>query len=301
MELENFLSQSNCKNDRTKSLIKWAGGKGRVLKSLSPYLLSDNFYGKNRFIEPFCGSMTVSLFINHPCMLLNDKNRNLINFFEQVKSNPLKLHKKIDKLKNEYNGLNKELKSKFYYDIRDRYNKQYIVSGNGITNASYFWFLNKTGFNGMYRETKDGKFNIPFGERDCPDIDFEHINEVALIIENAALSSLNFDSFCNCVTEGDAIYLDPPYLPYSETSNFNSYLGKGFDVELHIKLATIMKRLSRKGVSVLMSNSKSLLTEEIYGKLKGFNMESIMVSRSISAKSESRKKAGELIMANFKP
>jgi len=90
-------------------------------------------------------------------------------------------------------------------------------------------------------------------------------------------------------------------LPYSETSNFNSYICNGFDIELHVKLAKIMKRLSRKSVYVLMSNSKSILTEEIYGKLKGFNFETVMVSRSISAKSESRQKAGELIIANFKP
>ncbi len=301
MDIDNFLTRNYCKDYRTKSLVKWAGGKGRVLQFLSPYLFSDNFYNRNRFIEPFCGSMTVSLFMNHPCMLLNDKNRNLINFFEQVKVNPLKLYKKIDKLKNQYNRLDKKLKSEFYYDIREKYNKQYMVKGNGITNAAYFWFLNKTGFNGMYRETKDGKFNIPFGERDCPDIDLNHINNVANIMKSATFSSLNFDSFCNCIQDGDAVYFDPPYLPYSKTSSFNSYIGKGFDIELHVKLAAIMKRLSRKGVAVVMNNSQSELTNDIYGGLKGFHIEKIMVSRSISAKSGSRQKAGELIIANFKP
>lgn len=299
MEMEDFLKGTFAEYSEVRSLIKWAGGKGRVMPLLKPYLLSKKFSETKNFYEPFCGSLTVSLKLNRPYMFLNDKNRNLINFFEQVKSNSEKLYKKIIKLKNECNAAND--KESFYYRVREDYNSQYVVNGNAITNAAYFWFLNKTGFNGMYRETKSGKFNIPFGSRDCPELDYNHVIQVSNAIQNANFSSLNFDSFCDKIESDSSVYLDPPYLPYSETSNFTSYLGKGFGIDLHIKLSKIMKRLNRKGIPVIMSNSKSLLTEDIYGSLKDFSLKEISVSRSISAASESRKKAGEYIIYNFTP
>jgi DNA adenine methylase len=301
MELENFLNNSKpqyLKDNRTKSLIKWAGGKGRVLEYLSPYLLSTEYRKRNNFYEPFCGSMTVSFCVENANLILNDKNKYLINFFNEVKNRPEKVVKKINKLRTEYELA--ESQKDFYNEIRDKFNNHNLVEANSLTNASYFWFLNKTGFNGMYRETKKGDYNIPFGQRDCPKASLRAFKAVSERLSNASLHSKDFSFICDMVKSQDAVYLDPPYLPISETSNFSSYTKKGFNVEMHQKLAKYMSDMSEKGALIVMSNSNSLLTKEIYSGLKGFSTKVINVSRSISAKSSSRGKVEEVIISNLK-
>jgi len=281
-------------------LLKWAGGKKMVLPFIVPRFLNTKMLmDGNTYIEPFLGSGCVAMSLNFPRMILSDKNIKLMNFHEQVKQRPDKLYRKIMKYVDRY-ALCKtiEEQEKFYYEARKKYNSLILTKGNGILHASLFWFLNKTGFNGMYRETKSGDFNIPFGKRDCPIPSLNHFKIVSSILHNSDLLHKPFDAVCEMSKKGDIVYLDPPYIPISKTSSFSSYLRYGFDENDHKKLCRIMNDLSSMGVYVVMSNSNCSATMEIYGKLKGFVFTEVETQRFISGKSSGRKKITELVISN---
>ena len=230
-------------------------------------------------------------------MILNDKNIKLMNFHDQVKKRPEKLHRKIIKYVEQYKKTDNQ--ENFYYETREAYNKLTLATdNNGLTHASLFWFLNKTCFNGMYRETRRGDFNIPFGKRDCPVPDLKDFMDVSLALKNCLLYHKPFDVICEMAKQGDIVYLDPPYIPVSKTAGFSSYLRYGFGIDDHKKLCKIMNQLSNLGVYVVMSNSDCDATRDIYGDLIGFNLIQVETQRLISGKSRGRGKITELIISN---
>jgi len=251
----------------------------------------------NTYIEPFVGSGAVALSLQYPRMIINDKNIKLMNFYRQVQKRPEKLYRKISKYVEKYKAA--ENQESFYYSARQKYNELTLVSyNNGLTHAALFWFLNKTDFNGMYRETQKGDFNIPFGKRDCPEPCLEDFMSVSKVLQNCSIHHKQFDVVCNMAKSGDVVYLDPPYIPISLTSSFSGYLRYGFNLDSHRKLCRIMNKLSDRGVYVVMNNSDCETTREIYSDLKGFEFTSIETKRFISGKAEGRRKINDLIICN---
>jgi DNA adenine methylase len=280
------------KNIVTPTVIKWAGGKRQLASTLIP-LIIDNLNSNNKYYEPFLGSGAIAFSLNHKNKILSDKNDKLINFYLNVKNNFEELFIEIVKLTNRFNDL--QNKQKFYYDTREIYNN---IESPGVKQAVLFWFLNKTCFNGMYRETKDGRFNIPYGKRSCPLPDRDIFGALYTRIKDAELSSNDFGCVCNKATVNDVLYCDPPYIPISDTSSFSTYLKNGFDLDEHYRLKNMMSMLSEKGVKVIMSNSDCPKTREIYGDLKGFKIDTVLANRMIAAKSESREAVREVIVSN---
>ena len=280
-----------------RSLVKWAGGKGMLLSSIVPSFISrDMLRDGNSYIEPFSGSCAMAFHLKFKKMILNDKNIKLMNFYEQVKCRPEKLVRKINLLIKD--GVSYGDREKFYYKIRSEYNELCLVKGNGITHASMFWFLNKTCFNGMYRETKYGAFNIPFGKRDCPIPDVDDFVYISNILKNCKIYHKPFEKICDMAKEHDIVYLDPPYIPISKTSSFSSYLRYGFDDSDHKRLCKMMQKMSDDNVYVIMSNSNSEETKSIYGSLSGFQIFEIDAPRLISGKSKGRGMVKEIIVTN---
>jgi DNA adenine methylase len=280
---------------RQKSLIKWAGGKGRIINILSKYLDIEKLHNL-KYYEPFCGSCTVGLAFNFKTKSFNDKNMFLINFFNMVKDYPNELFQLIVEKTNSFN--NSDNLEALYYNIRDKYNTLDMV-GNELEHAALFWVLNHTGFNGMYRETKSGLFNIPYGKRNCPTLELDNIINLSKSLNEVIFTSNSFEVFCSSIENNSVVYLDPPYIPLSNTASFKTYLKEGFNLESHQELRNIMTGLSNKGCYVLMSNSDSEVTKEIYGNLDGFEIENISVTRSISGGKAGRGKVGELLIHNW--
>jgi len=298
--MDDFIEklENNQNSHIQKPLLKWAGGKTQILSYLIP-LLKQNISTNTTYIEPFLGSGSVAIALNAPRMILNDKNEKLINFHEQVRLNPKILYEEIQQLINRHNKC-KDMAG-FYYTIRKEYNALELKDEKTkLLSASMFWFLNKTGFNGMYRETKNGDFNIPFGDRKCPSLDFENVMAVSKIFKKCIFFYKSFEEICVMAKKGDIIYLDPPYIPLSKTSSFNGYLKNGFELKLHQKLCKIMNELELSGVNVVMSNSDCDLTRKTYSNLNEFNFKTIDVRRFISGKAKGRRKITELIITNVK-
>lgn len=275
---------------KAKPFLKWAGGKSRVALKIS------SFFPKsfNDYYEPFLGSGAIYFTISPQHGLLNDLNKYLIGTYKIIKENPEQLIRELRKIDQEYHSLTSmDLKSEYYYKSRTKYNSIITMT---IKKAALFIFLNKAGFNGMYRENSKGEFNIPFGKHNkCLICDEANIREVSTNIKDIKFSHGDYDLALRDASEGDLVYLDPPYIPISKTANFTQYQKEGFTYEDHIKLRDLALKLHKKGCYVIISNSSCKESEELY-ESRYFNINRIEVTRQIHL---SRKVVPEIVVTNF--
>lgn len=157
-----------------KPFVKWAGGKGSLIKQLVNYLPNDIEEQQNvTYIEPFVGGGAMLFYMlthytNIKRAIINDVNEDLISCYLLIKNDPLKLIALLREIKEEYYQLaNIEEKTRYYYKMREKYNNNDFAKGE---RAACFIFLNKTCFNGLYRVNTKGKFNVPFGKYEHPNI-----------------------------------------------------------------------------------------------------------------------------------
>lgn len=282
----------------TRSLLKYPGGKYTLLDAIDKLLPRGNL---DLFAEPFLGGASVALNIGrrYPHMLLNDANVDLINFWEQIAKSPdsvlSELHSLIGKLAT--------FESKdVYLEVREAFNQRGVSE---VAHAAMFYFLNKQGFNGLIRYNNKGEFNVPHGNyKKFPAINYEHIQEVSSILfGSATLSAMDWHRFIQRKVLPKAkdglkilVYLDPPYIPTSKSSNFTGY-WKTFGLDQHKKLKKTMDALSEHDVKCILSNSQTKETEDIF---KGFNFIEVEAPRNISCKGDGRGSTVEYLITNFK-
>ncbi|MBJ9856894.1 DNA adenine methylase [Citrobacter freundii] len=271
-----------------RSPIKWAGGKARVMPQLLKHLPKADC-----LIEPFVGSGTVFLNTDYRRYILCDSNRALINFFRVVTTDTERL---INITRSMFHGDNTEER---YYERRTLFNSMQwsdtTKADTALLYAALFLYLNRHGFNGLYRTNLRGEFNVPFGKYAAP---YFPEKEVRIFAEkanntNAVFIHCDFRHSIRYIVELDfdkVIYCDPPYIPASETANFTAY-GKPFTLDDHRELVKALLDVNRQhGIRSIISNSDTPETREIYS---AFNLHSLSVRRSVSAKS--RDMAGEVI------
>lgn len=282
---------------RVKPFLKWAGGKSRVAKQIASFFPS----AFNQYYEPFLGSGAVYFEVSPREGCLNDLNSALINTYTCVKKNPDELIEALLILQDEYYSYtNTEQQQVMYLEKRREYN---------ILNASHketpstevsalFIFLNKTGFNGMYRENSRGEYNIPFGRHARPLIcDANNIRAVSNDLKRIRLMSGSYVQAIRAAQKGDLVYLDPPYYPIKPpTASFTEYQAGGFSHADQIALLDAYRELSNRGCYVVMSNSACKEIEELY---QDFNLYKIQVGRAINSKPQHRGKIDEFVITNF--
>ena len=225
---------------------------------------------------------------------LNDLNDKLIDTYINIRDNSDKLIKALKKLESSYYSSTD--RKGFYLKKRTEFNKLSL----SLKKSSLFIFLNKIGYNGMYRENLKGEYNIPFGEMNEPKIcDKELIENVSkLLNENdIEFSSKSFeDTLIN--KKNVFYYLDPPYRPISKTSDFTSYTSNKFDDELQVKLKDYCDEVDSKGSFFMQSNSYSTdsFFQNLYSK---YNIDNVSVTRTISADGNKRDKIKEIVIFNY--
>ena len=275
---------------KAKPFLKWAGGKSRVALKISSFFPEsfDNYY------EPFLGSGAIYFTISPQRGRLNDLNKYLIGTYRIIKENPDGLIKVLQKIDKEYHSLpDLDQKSNYYYESRIEYNS---IKSMTIKKAALFIFLNKAGFNGMYRENSRGEYNIPFGKHNkCLICDERNIREVSLNIKDIEFSFGDYKLALDEASKGDLVYLDPPYIPISKTANFTQYQKEGFSYEDHKKIRDLAIKLHEKGCYVVISNSSCKESEDLYNS-PIFNIDRIEVTRRIHS---SRKVVPEIVVTNF--
>jgi DNA adenine methylase len=278
---------------KARPFVKWAGGKTRVV----PQILEFFPVEFERYYEPFLGGGALYFSISPQNGCLNDINCVLIEAYLHIRDDVNELISDLAKIQEHYYSLSSmEGKSDYYYEQRQVFNGLNIKS---LHRSALFIFLNKTGFNGMYRENSSGGFNIPFGKRKQPIIcDSENLKLVSDVLKQIDIKCGTYEEALKAAKASDFIYLDPPYEPINGTSNFTEYQAGGFLKDDQRKLSKVYRELSDKGCLVMMSNSTADLVYELYAD---FYINKITVSRGINASKSGRGKIEELIITNYNP
>jgi DNA adenine methylase len=280
------------KKMRIKPIVKWAGGKSQLITALLDKT-PDDF---NDYYEPFFGSGAYFFALNPDGnVFINDINKTLMNLYRIAKENPEELTDKLRIIQEEYNSLFDEKKSDYYYEKRKLFN---TLEHHDTERIALFVFLNKTGYNGMYRESSDGSYNIPFGKQKTASL----INngDLLKLSERLAKAKITDGDYLKVIDNakmGDFIYLDPPYHPVTRTANFTSYNKNDFGEKDQIKLAKAISKLTKRGCKIMLSNSDADFIKDLY---KDFYIYEVEANRFINCKAESRGKVKELIIANYK-
>jgi DNA adenine methylase len=277
-----------------KPFIKWVGGKGKLVPELEKYFPKKI----TRYFEPFIGGGAVFYEViksnNLEFSLVNDINKKLITTYQQIKTRPNELISNLEKLEKEYKKKTEEEREIFFYLIRDKYNKEKLEDSDI---SAYLIFLNKTCFNGMYRENSKGEYNVPFGDQRNPTIcDKENLLVVSECLKNTKITNLSFEESIEDCKKGDFIYFDPPYYPINGTSKFTSYSKDNFGQNEQIRLRDVFKKLSDKGCLVMLSNSNTEFIKDLY---KDFKINFIDAARSINSKGKKRGKIKEIVVTNY--
>ena len=247
-----------------KPFIKWVGGKGQLLQQLENQLPSDLYNEDFTYVEPFVGGGAMLFFIlqhfvNIKRVVINDINRNLTEAYRTIKEEPEGLVYRLKHIEQQYMPIRDyEVQRNFYLEMRRRFNEEQLSS---LDKTALLIFLNRTCFNGLYRENARGLFNVPFGRYANPTIcneeviyaDSELLNRYDVQILNG-----DFKETAKAIDKAEQtfFYFDPPYRPLSVTSSFNSYVKESFNDDGQRALADFCRMLNRKGnVRWMLSNS----------------------------------------------
>ena len=259
------------------SPIRWAGSKKKILNEMLNAFKTD----KDNYIECFLGSGVVLINVlknndklKYKNFYVNDINSNIINFYKLLQKKPEYLIKEIIKLVTLYNDYDMSKKEEYYYKLREQFNDEKDLDKKSIL----FYFLMKTGFNGVYRENKAGKFNVPFGRKEKIVVNEGYLEELSRLIKPVKFFNLDYNSFLDKMKKDGKInnsfmYFDPPYLPDDLllSKKQELYTNDTFD---HRGFVNKIIELDGKHVMISMSDSKQ--ADEIYGKFIKNSMKEIL-------------------------
>jgi DNA adenine methylase len=266
--------------------LKWAGGKGQLLQELGAHVPAFE-----RYFEPFLGGGAFFFYLasRHSFTAhLSDANSDLVNAYSAVKSDVDELVELLARHELAY----KKDPYSFYYRLRSS-------RPQGIRAAARFIALNKTCYNGLYRVNRSGEFNVPIGSYKNPAIcDAERLKSASAALNHcrARISCASYGEALKKARAGDFVYLDPPFVPLSKTAHFVDYTQDGFGEQDQADLAKVFSDLDRRGCKVLLSNSDTKTTRDLYS---GFTQRRVPVSRAISCKGAERTGYAELLVCNY--
>ena len=277
-------------NAKPKPFVKWVGGKRQLLKQfrvLGLYPPEDFNPMTNTYYEPFVGGGAVFFDLLPKSAELSDLNNELVTTYNVIKNN-------VDEL---IDSLNRHIYDKEYY-LKVRAQK--IEELSDIEVASRFIFLNRTGFNGLYRVNKSGQFNVPFGRYNNPRIcDEENLRRVSDALQDVTIKHQDYKYILKTAKKGDFIYLDPPYYPINTTSSFTSYTAESFLEKEQTELRDTFVKLHKQGCFVMLSNSDTPLINELYSGFDGVTINKITAGRAINSKGSGRGKITEVLVTNY--
>ena len=280
------LASSSLGRVESRPFLKWAGGKGQLLSELLARV--PTAFGK--YFEPFLGGGALSFALYSKGRVdeayLSDANTKLMDTYWAVRDEVEAIIAELPAFTND-----REL----YYQVRSWHHEDLAPARR----AARFIYLNKTCYNGLYRENQRGVFNVPFGRYRHPKIcDADNLRAAAVALRHAQLQCHDFDKILDLVKASDFVYFDPPYHPLSATSSFTSYREEGFGPDEQRRLAGAFQQLDRRAVYVMLSNSDTPLIRALY---RDYVVEKVQAGRAINSRGERRGKISELIVRNYRP
>lgn len=299
-----------------RPLLKWAGGKRQLLPVLAEHY-PPTF---SRYIEPFVGSAAVFFDLLNAGRLerrkiqLADVNPDLIGCYRTLRDRPDEVIRELASLEREHRARGDEC----YYDVRDeRFNPlraarlargpEELAETYPPDLAAMLIFLNRTGFNGLFRLNRSGGFNVPAGRYTDPRIcDDGHLRAVAAALGRPGVSIVlrGFEATLSQARDGDFVYCDPPYAPLSRTSSFASYTAAGFTAFDQRRLQQAVIAACRRGAFVVVSNSSATEIVRTYttteAQKAGLRVRRVPARRAINSRASARGPVDELIIANVR-
>ncbi|UYZ38002.1 DNA adenine methylase [Clostridium beijerinckii] len=301
---------------KAKPFLKWAGGKSKLIPELENRYPEELLNGKiNTYVEPFIGGGAVYFDIaskfHFDKIIINDINSELILTYKVIKNNVGEVINYLNKYQEEYNNLSTlDEKEECYYKIRDEFNKgkgnvnYHEIGTIEIEHAAYMIFLNKSCFNGLYRENKKGGFNVPFGKKEkINTYEEENLRAVNKLLQKTIILNGDFEKVKEYINNKTFIYMDPPYRPLKGKGSFKDYSKEEFNDDTQIRLAEFYKKIAHSGAKVMESNSDpknsdegDLFFDELY---KEFRIDRINAARNINSKGNGRGKISEILVTSY--
>ncbi len=280
---------------KPEPFLRWAGGKRQLLPILHAALPRDLDPAKVRFFEPFVGGGAVMFSLSEILtmpptgrgrVVINDINAELVSTYMALRDNNAEVIAKLKRLRN-------NLSEADYYKMRAS------TPTSNVDRAVRLIYLNRTGFNGLYRVNASGDFNVPWGKLKNPTVCNEHLlSAVGDWLKHVEIRHGSFSSAVEDAKAGDVVYFDPPYIPLSLTSAFSKYSKDDFRELDQYALAGVIRGLIERGVRVVLSNSFTPTTLKIFGPV--INLRVLDVTRTIAAKRESRGTVQEVIGISYR-
>jgi len=270
--------------------IKWAGGKRQLLAELDRRLPT----GWNTYFEPFVGGGALLVHLGNKGQIrsavIADINGELINLYRVVRQHPSDLIAAVlrEEFRNDCISFN---------TCKQEFNRIMGLPGHEIERAAMLIYLNRYGFNGLWRVNNKGEFNVPFGRHaDRALVSETSLMKFSTLLARVRILNDDFGSAVKTAKRGDFVYFDPPYMPLSKTANFTDYNSRGFRFADQERLATLFRKLSKKGVHLMLSNSKMPEIEDLYS---GFIIETVDAKRFINCNGQRRNGTQEIIVTNY--
>lgn len=270
-------------------IVKWAGGKTQLLDAINA-LIPNDFA---TYHEPFLGGGATLLSNQPKNAIINDLNYELMTTYNVIKHDITPLIKELKDMIKQHNTNNAK---DFYMTVRE----QEILNLNDIEIAARFLYLNKTGFNGLYRVNSQGKFNVPFNKKDMiknstvfSETNLRNLNKY-FNENNIIILNEDFNEALKKVKENDFVFIDSPY-----DEAYTSYQKGGFHEKEHKELAERLIELDKKGVKWIVTNHNTKLIQSLYNQ---FDFYEIPVNRFINSDAQKRSNAtNEVLILNYKP
>jgi DNA adenine methylase len=263
-------------------VVKWAGGKSRLLPELFARL--PERWG--RYFEPFSGGAALYFALAPEHGVLGDANADLVRMYRALATDASAV---IRKLRSHARAHSEP----YYYGARTRWNAR-RAAWSAAAVAAAFIYLNKTCYNGLWRVNRAGGFNVPFGRYTNPPICVpDALIAAHRVLQRAELRCGDYRATLDDAERGDLVYLDPPYEPVTATASFTSYTAHAFGRDDQRALADTARRLVARGCHVVLSNSDTPFTRELYAD---FQIDTVRCPRSINSAASRRGDVAELII-----
>jgi DNA adenine methylase len=295
--------------------LKWAGGKRQLLPALRRFYPSQF----TRYREPFLGSAAVFFDLHGRGLLegrgatLADTNPDLIACYTTVRDQPDQV---IDELSRHARD-HERYGTAHYYEVRnERFNpgrRALLSAAAGFTYtpslAAMLIYLNRTGYNGLFRLNANGEFNVPAGRYPRPKIcDAANLLKVSALLRrrDITLEHRGFDRVAEEARAGDFLYVDPPYAPLTATARFTAYTAEGFSSRDQARLRDVLVELAARGCHVLMSNSTASEITRLYAEgtavtAAGLRRHRVSARRAINSNAKRRGRVEEYLITNIAP
>ena len=290
-----------------RPILKWAGGKRQLLPRLRPYFPS----AFDRYIEPFVGSGAVFLDLHNAGALdgrevrLSDINADVIGCYTAVRDQVEAVIAALHALEAGY----RDRGAAHFYEVRDRHFNPARREVRAYTPAmaAMLIFLNRTGYNGLFRVNARGEFNVPAGRHTRPRIcDEANLRRLSGALRRPGLT-LEVMPFGDALSEagrGDFVYLDPPYVPLTSTARFTAYTAGGFGHADQEALQRQVLAIARRGAMVLLSNSSAPDVRRLYAtdteaRAAGLRARTVPARRAINSRASARGPVREYLITNI--